>query len=285
MLQKNTDMSTQDLQSTLQQKRGTTDPESLKKRKKPEQIASGGATKCSMLTVSELKESASSKKISGSVAISNGHVPVLSHTASKTKLDARVLFVGDRSLWSDLASQFLSDVFTEVDSLFWQRGELYPSRIEVWEGDYIISFKSDLILEKSILNKAKKYALNIHPAPPKYRGIGGYYYALANSDCRYGVTCHYMVGKIDFGEIVKVIYFPILPFEKALSLKNRAGNFCLTILYEIVVEYIAMRKCLPKSEEQWSQELYTYKKLDKFIEQLRLEPEKYHSIIGNCSPQ
>ncbi|MBN3950382.1 MAG: amino acid adenylation domain-containing protein [Nostoc sp. NMS7] len=280
VFQKITAMSIKDLQTTLQQKRGITDVESLKKLNKPEHlVASGGVTECSMLTISKLEESVSSREIYDSVAIPNGDISVLYHTGSKTKLDARVLFVGDRSLWSNLASQFLSDIFAEVDSFFWQRSEVYPSCIEEWEGDYIISFKSDLILPQSVLEKAKKYALNIHPAPPNYRGIGGYYYAVFNGDITYGVTCHHMVRKIDFGDIIKVIYFPILPFEKPLLLKERTGNFCLTLLYEIVVEYIALGKILPKSKEQWFQELFTYKKLENFFEKLKREPEKYHNII------
>jgi methionyl-tRNA formyltransferase len=195
------------------------------------------------------------------------------------KLDERVLFIAERSNWSDLANQFIQEHFLDVDTLFWSRGEAYPSKIDLWEGDRIFSFKSDLILSEKILNKAQKCALNFHPAPPKYRGIGGYNYAIYNSDTMFGVTCHHMVNKVDFGEIIQVIHFPILNSERSSSLRVRTGAFCLTLLYEIIIQYVLRGTDLPQSNENWGNDLYTYSKLEKFT-QLVMQQQANHNCIN-----
>lgn len=186
-----------------------------------------------------------------------------------SKVDEKVLFIGDRSNWSDLANQFIQEVFSDVETIFWNRGEAYPSYLELWKGDRIFSFKSDLILPNYVLKNSQKSVINFHPAPPKYRGIGGYHYALYNGESMFGVTCHHMVDQVDFGKIIKVLYFPIFISEKASSLKLRAGAFCLTLMYEIIIQYILGGNNLPEAQETWGEKLYTYKKMEKFINQLK----------------
>lgn len=198
---------------------------------------------------------------------------------TKSKVDEKVLFIGDRSNWSDLANQFIQEIFFDVETIFWNRGEAYPSCLNLWEGDRIFSFKSDLILPNNVLNNSRKSAINFHPAPPKYRGIGGYHYALYNNESLFGVTCHHMVEQIDFGRIIKVIYFPVLRSEKASSLKLRAGAFCLTLMYEIIIQYILGENDLPESPETWGEKLYTYKTLDKFINELKTKKAWHHCIL------
>ena len=38
--------------------------------------------------------------------------------------------------------------------------------------DYIFSFRSFIILRKNLIKKAKYAAINFHPGPPEFRGIG-----------------------------------------------------------------------------------------------------------------
>ncbi|MBD2650012.1 formyltransferase family protein [Nostoc foliaceum] len=198
---------------------------------------------------------------------------------TSSKVAEKILFIGDRSNWSDLANQFIQEVFSDVETIFWNRGEAYPSKLELWEGDRIFSFKSDLILPNYVLKKSQKSAINFHPAPPKYRGIGGYNYALYNGESMFGVTCHHMVEQVDFGRIIKVLYFPILNSEKASYLKLRAGAFCLTLMYEIIIQYILGKNNLPESQETWGEKLYTYKSLEKFINQFRSKKLWHHCIL------
>jgi|SRR3989344_8220523 len=180
----------------------------------------------------------------------------------KTKqLDNRsVLFVADTSFWSQKASKLIKKYFPRSVIIFWNHGTLNPPDITNWQGDWIICFKSDYIIPKSILTKVKFGAINFHPAPPKYRGIGGYYHALENGDKSYAVTCHHMIERVDYGNVITVREFTILKNESPLSLKDRAGAYCLTLFYEIL-SLIINNKELPVSKINWDSKLYTYRDL------------------------
>ena len=44
--------------------------------------------------------------------------------------------------------------------------------------DYIFVLRSHFILKKKLINQAKYAAINFHPGPPRYRGIGCVNYAI-----------------------------------------------------------------------------------------------------------
>ncbi len=182
------------------------------------------------------------------------------------KSSDRVLLVCNRMSWCDIAKSFTETMFEDVESIFWNIGEPYPSRIESWEGEWILSFRGDLILSSDILKKASKGAINFHPAPPSYRGIGSHNYAIYNDDKEFGVTCHHIDDNIDSGAIIEVDRFPIAPQETASSLGLRAGTYCLVQYYKILTEYLISNKELLFSNEKWGENLYTYKKLDSWMQ-------------------
>lgn len=124
-----------------------------------------------------------------------------------------ILFIGERSVWSEMANAFIEEHFRYTETIFWNTGDKKIDQLDQWRGDWIISFKADLILKPKHLSNASKGAINFHPAPPHYRGIGGYTYALYNEERNFGVTCHHMIEEIDAGKIIYVKRFPILPFE------------------------------------------------------------------------
>lgn len=188
--------------------------------------------------------------------------------------DLNVLLLCNRLSWCDIALEYTRTVFKHVLPIFWNIGEPYPSRIDAWEGDLILSFRGDLILSPEILNKASKGAINFHPAPPIYRGIGSHHYAIYNGDSTFGVTCHHMTKEIDQGEIIKTEYFSIPKCETASSLSLRAGAYCLVLFYDILSDFIIEGNSLPVSDEKWGEELYTYSKLTAWKKQVRsLHPD------------
>ena len=71
--------------------------------------------------------------------------------------------------------------------------------------DYIFCFRSFYILKKDLLSKAKIAAINFHPGPPNYRGIGCLNYAIYEGANLYGSTCHIIDEKIDNGKIIDVM--------------------------------------------------------------------------------
>lgn len=178
----------------------------------------------------------------------------------ENKTSLTFLFISDTSIWSILAHQFLNTHCQQVLVIFYDRGDRYPVEIEGWRGDWILSFKSDLPLRKAVLGRARKGAINFHPAPPKYRGLGGYTWALFNKDLEYGVTCHHMVERLDYGPIIDTRDFAILPTDNVSSLKNKAGAYCLMQFHDIV-HRILLGQHLPRSDKRWSEHLYTYRDL------------------------
>jgi methionyl-tRNA formyltransferase len=176
----------------------------------------------------------------------------------------RILFIADNSVFSKIAYDYVLAFFSSVKSIFWEYGNSFVPFPDDWEGEWIISFKSDLVLPPRILKKATKAAINFHPAPPKYRGIGGYFWALHNADKMYGVTCHHMIEEIDYGSIIAVRYFPVLEGETPMTLKMRAGVYCLSLLNEIL-ELIIQEKELPLSGESWEKKLYTHEDLKNLL--------------------
>ncbi|QNU60677.1 formyltransferase family protein [Vreelandella titanicae] len=177
-------------------------------------------------------------------------------------INKRALYIGDSSIWSIKAENYLRCIFLNVDSIQYNYDKDKPPSSINWFGDWIFSFKSDLILPIKTLNSAKEAAINFHPAPPKYRGIGGYNYALQNKDLTYGSTCHYMDEKIDHGEIIDVSFFSISSKESIDSLKDKTAAYCLTQFMSLVTT-ISNEDDFPHSNYTWSKKLHTRKMLSE----------------------
>ena len=69
-----------------------------------------------------------------------------------------------------------------------------------------------------------------------------------------------MIERVDYGNVITVREFTILKNESPLSLKDRAGAYCLTLFYEIL-SLIINNKELPVSKINWDSKLYTYRDL------------------------
>lgn len=189
----------------------------------------------------------------------------------------KILFIAGRSYWSYQAFEFLKKHFREVESIFWNHDDPQLPLIN-WSGQWIISFKSRFILSKKDLSLATKGTINFHPAPPYYRGIGGYVYSLFNDDDCYGVTCHHMAENVDEGQIVKVNYFDLNKSATASALKELAAKHCFDLFCEIV-RYIISGKNLPISNEIWGEKFYKHKQLDRFIDDLKSKNIQHNCLI------
>jgi len=179
----------------------------------------------------------------------------------------KILFISDNSVFSNIAYRCVQNFCPDTTAVFWEHGDIPVPEFENWTGDFILSFKSDLILSDDVLNNASIAAINFHPAPPNYRGVGTYSWAIGNNESVYGVTCHHITEKIDSGRIIATHYFPILRGETATILKMRAGIYCLYLLNELLPLIIEGKK-LPLSQESWTNKLYTYDDWDKLIRKI-----------------
>jgi methionyl-tRNA formyltransferase len=159
-----------------------------------------------------------------------------------------------------MAHSFCATTFDYTTHVTYGPGESFPDQITSWQGNWIFSFKSDLILPDRRLATASDGAINIHPATPEFRGVGGYYYALENKHTEFGVTAHEMAQEIDAGKILEVRRFPLRKDESAESLEYRAGAYCLVLFWDLL-SLITEERNLPQSCEAWEGKLNTRQQL------------------------
>ena len=173
-----------------------------------------------------------------------------------------ILFLGKKSdEYSKKAFDFVKSNFKNVEAHLGAWGDPLPEDIGWWEGEYIISYLSRWIISEHLIKRAKIAALNFHPAPPEYPGVGCNNFALYENAQEYGVTCHFMDAKVDTGKIIAVKRFPIFLNDDVNSLLSRTHDFQLTLFYDIIGK-ILKGETLPNSSEQWSRKPFTRKELN-----------------------
>ena len=177
----------------------------------------------------------------------------------------RILLLSKTTHWCKVAQRFARLAFRDVTIAEGERGDPLPESLEDWEGDCILSFLSSWIIPGKLLRQARVAAINFHPAPPEYPGIGCYNFAIYDGVSQYGVTCHRMEPKVDVGAIVQVQRFPLFPWDTVESLKDRAMVRMLQLFFEIC-ECIIHGDPLPVSSEEWTRVPYTRKELNELCQ-------------------
>ena len=130
--------------------------------------------------------------------------------------------------------------------------------------DFILSFLSPVIVPQSVLSAAKIAALNFHPAPPRWPGVGSASFALYEGDKEFGVTAHLMSAKVDSGPILRTISFPILQEDDCELLWSRALHHTLTLFYDVAFD-LAMKGNVIPSGEKWERPAITRKQFEQWM--------------------
>jgi methionyl-tRNA formyltransferase len=159
------------------------------------------------------------------------------------------------------ALAFLEDRGCEVAYFQGEVGDPFPEEAYGRESDIIISYISPWIIDAKMLRRARKWAINFHPGPPEYPGIGCTNFALYNEEREFGVTAHVMAPKVDTGPILGVRRFPLLPADTVASLTARCYEHILALFREIMT-HILDKQALPECTEQWRRAPYTRKELN-----------------------
>ena len=145
-----------------------------------------------------------------------------------------VLFFGKYNCdYSQKALQHLKLLGFNVQSVLSKnRSEHLPEETNDWSGEYIICFRSYLLLPKSLLKRASIAAVNFHPGPAEYPGSGCLNWALYDNADTYGATAHIMDEKIDNGAIIECRRFPILKEDNVTTLLARAHLTTFNLLVD-----------------------------------------------------
>lgn len=175
----------------------------------------------------------------------------------------KILFIGKADdQYSKYAGEFISLHFPETLAIYGKRGELFPKEAADWKGDIIISYLSQWIIPDHVLKKASVMAINFHPGPPDYPGIGCTNFAVYDGVSEYGVTCHHMLAQVDTGKIISVKRFPVYKTDTVFSITQRCYAMILNQCFEIF-DTIIQEKPLPEADETWTRKPYLRKELNK----------------------
>ena len=154
------------------------------------------------------------------------------------KIDKSVLLFSKRGKWCWKVYEYLRENFTHVRRMLGDWGDTFRIKeireYYAKEYDYVISYLCPWILPKEVLDLAKEHAINFHPAPPKYPGIGGYNYAIWNGDEEYGVMVHKMDEKVDSGYIYDVSKFLINDNETVMTLKEKSMETLFALFVDVI---------------------------------------------------
>lgn len=131
------------------------------------------------------------------------------------------------------------------------------------------------ILPSEIIRHFPNGIFNLHPGPlPRYRGYGGYAFAIINGDENYGVTLHLIDEKVDTGPIVDRLDFKIPKGCTARELHDLAQEKCLELferaLPKLIAGEIAVKaqsEINEKSEVHKKRELFQLRKIDLRIDE------------------
>ncbi len=152
-----------------------------------------------------------------------------------------------------------------------KRGERLSNKLTRIKFDYIFSFRSLCIIRNNVLKKTGINAINFHPGPPEYRGIGCVNYALYENTKSYGCTAHVIDKKIDSGKIINVKKFKIdindtieSVLSKTYRLMFRQAMF---IIKKIINNKDIINIWIKKNNNiKWTKKIKNSNFLDKFYE-------------------
>jgi methionyl-tRNA formyltransferase len=133
-------------------------------------------------------------------------------------------------------------------------------REECCQADWLLNFLSAPHVPLEVSEKFKG-AINFHPAPPEYPGVGSASMALYDRRTTHGVTAHLMDDRFDHGMILRVRRFPIDPSWGYQSLFNQALEECLGLFIDVCSD-IAAGRPLRKYQGGWDRAAITRKEFE-----------------------
>jgi len=178
----------------------------------------------------------------------------------------RVLFIGKAdNQQATAAAEFVRHHFEDAHIVFSSRTEPFPEYLREWKGDLLISYLAQWILPAELISNAEFAAINLHPGPPEYPGIGCTNFAIYNGEKEFGVTCHHMLAKVDSGSIIAVRRFPVLEKDTVWTLTQRCYVEILHLFLSLMTDLIEGKEWR-ESHEDWARRAYKRKELDELCQ-------------------
>lgn len=121
------------------------------------------------------------------------------------------------------------------------------------------------MLNANFIRKAKIAAINFHPGPPQYRGIGCVNFALYNLEKYYGATAHLIEKKVDSGKILDLKLFKIPKNSTISEILKKTYEVQIKQFNKLINKLINENYDLKKFNQKyrWSSKLYLRKDMEK----------------------
>jgi methionyl-tRNA formyltransferase len=101
--------------------------------------------------------------------------------------------------------------------------------------DLLISVAASQILRQRVLDVPRLGCINMHSAPlPRFQGMMPNFWTMLHGEPHAAVTIHYMVEKLDAGDIILQRPVPILPGDSLHDLMVRSKEVGVGVLLEAV---------------------------------------------------
>lgn len=182
------------------------------------------------------------------------------------KSNLKVLFIGKAdNLYAKVAAEFIQLHFENPQIVFSKRTDAFPAELYDWKGDLLISYLAQWIIPNRLLSNADLAAINLHPGPPEYPGIGCTNFAIYNGEKEFGITCHHMLAKVDSGSLIAVRKFPVFETDTVYSITQRCYVEILHLFFELISGFL-QGKNFPESKKTWTRKPYKRKDLDELCE-------------------
>lgn len=176
--------------------------------------------------------------------------------------ELQILFIGkENDPFSVQAAEFVQLHYPTAKIIYSIREKPFPKELYNWKGDLIISYLSQWIIPKQLLDSANFAAINFHPGPPEYPGIGCTNFAIYDEAEEFGITCHHMNAKVDTGMLIAMKRFPVFSEDTVYSITQQCYSAILDMFYNIF-DIIMSGKNLPAANENWKRKPYLRKELN-----------------------
>ncbi len=156
-----------------------------------------------------------------------------------------------RFVWAKIADKLnrlatLTRPYSAVDVAWRYDVPIYqPSKINASEfvttlrdeirPDLLISVAASQILKQRVLEVPPLGCINLHSAPlPRYQGMMPNFWTMVHGERQAAVTVHYMVEKLDAGDIIVQLPVPIYPTDSLHDLMVRSKQIGVQALLEAV---------------------------------------------------
>ncbi len=133
-------------------------------------------------------------------------------------------------------------------------GRDLSNRIDEVSFDWLLSIANLDLLPQSLLDKARKGAVNFHDGPlPRYAGLNAPVWAILNGEAQHGITWHMISGGVDEGGIVAQKLFDVSESETALTLNTKCYGAAIESFSDVIR---ALETDQPPAPQDLSQRSY-----------------------------